>query len=201
MTEQYIKELEAKAAEQASQILSLEDEVREFRLHKLAKLNRKFASALFSNSYNSVEAAIVNNVNAIVKINDIFYPPLYYAVKYCNVSIVRLLLKHGADVNAKFDSRTALHEAAWSGEYQVLKELLKVPGIDINATDDNGDTPLHRSIWSDNRYICEELINAGANVSIRNRDGQTAAESAKRYGFHRLFQKFTYYVTENSHIM
>lgn len=65
--------------------------------------------------------------------------------------------------------------------------LLKMPRIDINATDDNGDTPLHRSIWSNKSWVCKDLINAGANVSIRNKDGQTAAESAKRYGFHHLF--------------
>jgi ankyrin repeat protein len=65
-------------------------------------------------------------------------------------AVVRLLLGHGADVNAKNEwGQTALHEAAYiwkelyreaSRGYEAVVQLLLDRGTDINAKDDDGRT-------------------------------------------------------------
>ena len=54
-----------------------------------------------------------------------------------------VLLKNGADVNAKNkDGDTPLHHAARNSNYNTVEVLLK-NGADVNAKNKNGDTPLH----------------------------------------------------------
>lgn len=60
-----------------------------------------------------------------------------------NEAIVRMLLKHGIDVEAKAaNGWTALHKAIWWG-HEALVELLLEAGADINVVADNGATALH----------------------------------------------------------
>ena len=69
--------------------------------------------------------------------------PLHTAVS-CedpDVRIVRLLLEHGADPNARDrDDRTSLHYAAFYRHYEIVKLLLDY-GANLCARDRNGRTP------------------------------------------------------------
>jgi ankyrin repeat protein len=49
-----------------------------------------------------------------------------------HLEIVKLLLEHGADVNAKTAYETALHLAAEKGHLEIVKFLLE-HGADVNA--------------------------------------------------------------------
>ena len=42
------------------------------------------------------------------------------------------------------DFRTALHYAASWGCIESIKILLRIPGIDVNARDEDGKTPLYK---------------------------------------------------------
>lgn len=56
--------------------------------------------------------------------------------------VVQLLIDHGVDVGKKdFEGATALHLAAEEGAYYCA-EILLIAGADVNATSNNGDTPL-----------------------------------------------------------
>ena len=48
--------------------------------------------------------------------------------------------------------------------------LLAEAGANVNARDDDGNTPLHETFLED---VAEELIKLGANVNARNDDGET----------------------------
>jgi hypothetical protein len=48
--------------------------------------------------------------------------------------------------------------------------LLAKTGANVNARDDDGNTPLHETFLTD---VEEELIKLGANVNARNNDGET----------------------------
>jgi ankyrin repeat protein len=61
--------------------------------------------------------------------------------------IIKLLIKAGADVNAKGGplGGTALHSALWEGFVNSIRALLETPNIDLNKTDSSGLTPKEAS--------------------------------------------------------
>ena len=68
----------------------------------------------------------------------------------------------------KFDG-TFLHWAAAGGQNEIV-ELLIAKGADVNATDGDGDTPLHLAGNSTaTKEIAELLIAEGADVNATNR--------------------------------
>ena len=81
------------------------------------------------------------DVNAIAK-NMMKVMPLHSAVAQSQVAIPKLLLNHGAQVNARQEGGfTPLHAAAQSGNLE-LATLLLDHGADVNAKTDKGKTPL-----------------------------------------------------------
>lgn len=68
--------------------------------------------------------------------------PLHSACAISHFEIAELLIRHGADINAKqMQGVTALHSAAHNGQTNLAKLLLD-NGADINAKMENGQTPL-----------------------------------------------------------
>jgi len=91
------------------------------------------------------------------------------------------LLKEGTDINAADEnSRTALHWAAAHG-LEALAQGLLGAGADINAADAFGMTPLHYAA-SQNVKVAKVLLANGAQVNVRNEDGDTALAYAMRRG-------------------
>jgi len=86
-------------------------------------------------------------------------------------SVVRLMLEAGANANAKDDSgTTALMSAALSGKPETLKILIAA-GADLNTVDDRGVSALMRVSEVEN---ARALLDAGADMSLRNKEGKTA---------------------------
>ena len=74
--------------------------------------------------------------------------------------------------------RTALHKAAHSGYYEIMEELLKVEGIDVNVQDKRGFTPLYLAACGREKpygavvLLCE--VNADPLIaSFPDDDGKT----------------------------
>jgi hypothetical protein len=75
--------------------------------------------------------------------NDDHVSAMIGAAANCNDPVVTLLLRRGANPNVKSQTRqTPLMRAAENGCAVVVRELLKVKGIDLRATDDSGHTAL-----------------------------------------------------------
>jgi len=68
---------------------------------------------------------------------------------------------------------TPLHGAANSGSLERARDLLE-KGADINAQNNNGNTPLHVAVWSsDPAMVVTRLIEKGADINAQDNNGLT----------------------------
>ena len=80
--------------------------------------------------------------------------PLASAAAAKQTEIARLLIAHGANVNARAASgHIPLHEASANGNVELVKLLIE-SGADVNAKTDDGKTPLDFAT----EYKCHEVI-------------------------------------------
>jgi cytohesin len=113
--------------------------------------------------------------------------PLWTAVSWGRAEIVHLLLEAGADVTRlSLSGHTLLHLAATSGSVELTREMIKA-GLRPDDLGSIGVTPVQ---YCANMLKPEEgvldcirvLIQAGADLSIRARDGITAVTFAAAAG-------------------
>lgn len=117
------------------------------------------------------------------------WPPLVYACRGDNrehPDKVQELLDLGADIDVQnYKGKTALHYAAKAGFSKVINLLIE-KGATVDATDNNGETPLFDAIRSTiksgekQRMALEALLTKGANPNFKNRKGLTPLQVAKQ---------------------
>ena len=116
--------------------------------------------------------------------------PLHLACFRGKLEIARLLLDHGAQVNAKnHQGEIPLHLVS-RGEYNSpddgvqVTELLLEHGTDVNAQDEFEWTPLHSASNNGRHEIVQFLLLRGAKVKLENYLGETALHLVRqgRYG-------------------
>ena len=90
------------------------------------------------------------------------------AASHNKMEIARVLLAQDPKP-APSGSHGALHMAAFMGHLDMLTMLLDT-GLDINAIDDCGRTPLHAACGADRPFlkIIQRLLERGADPSARN---------------------------------
>jgi ankyrin repeat protein len=105
--------------------------------------------------------------------------PLFYAAEAENGVTTELLIKKGAQVDAKDNKGlTPLHCCSSSrGEKAGAKELLK-NGAKVDAADKQGQTPAHHAALRDNQVFVELLHQNGANLSAIDDSGATPLHCA-----------------------
>ena len=70
--------------------------------------------------------------------------PLHFAAEQNKISLLRSLIRKGADINIKdAQGRTPLFRAVNESNLLATQELLKQPGIEIDSIDSNGYSLLH----------------------------------------------------------
>lgn len=105
-------------------------------------------------------------------------------------STVLVLTRRLCALNPRdLQGRSLLHEAVkrcQQNSLLLVKNLLH-GGLNVNATDHQGNTPLHVAVLSNPCYdmihlvtnLCEILLNGGAHQDFVNHDGKTAMDLAK----------------------
>lgn len=108
---------------------------------------------------------------------------------------VRILLERGAEVDARDGTgRTPLHCAAVGLGDEAIPLLVNA-GASVNAQDHEGHTPLHNIFFSDEFRpdiefpTFEALVAAGADRSLRNREGKTAYDLAVQWHYPEQYLK------------
>lgn len=109
--------------------------------------------------------------------NDKGITPLHYAASKSRIEIGRLLISRGADINARDKANQhPLHRAATTGSVGFIRLLLdsSTPSnkLRLNTGDRLGNTPLHLAMDSAHAEAAVILINAGADRSRTNLDGE-----------------------------
>ncbi len=120
--------------------------------------------AVFFGHRETVEALLAGGAEVNVASRETMkVTPLHSAAAARQLEIARLLLAHGANVNARqADSGfTPLHEAAANGDLELAKLLLE-KGADINAKMTDGKTPLAFAVSRGQSELAALLRERGA---------------------------------------
>ncbi|MFZ3126797.1 MAG: ankyrin repeat domain-containing protein [Rhodoferax sp.] len=87
------------------------------------------------------------------------------------LEIATLLIEAGAKIDAKTENgSTALF---WTKD-TAISRLLQSRGADIDAQDSAGDTPLFVAVNYGRESMVKQLIDSGAKINAKNRQGETA---------------------------
>eukprot|EP00960_Hanusia_phi_P075986 768495-Hanusia_phi.AAC.1 len=101
-----------------------------------------------------------------------------------NFETAKLLIRLGANVNARDDQGVSiLHTAAGAGFVKLCRLLLE-GGAKVGAVDVDGFTPLHVAAQQGRDEVCGCLLAAGAKIDCEDCNGQTAevlAEASSCY--------------------
>ncbi|KAL8786436.1 MAG: hypothetical protein Q9195_008206 [Heterodermia aff. obscurata] len=95
--------------------------------------------------------------------------PLMHAIWREEINIVRkLLTRDDILINSK-DSQglAAIHWAAFARNPEIMEALVKVASIDLEPMHDRTSPPLILAAYRDNAYAVRALLDAGANINIR----------------------------------
>jgi len=158
------------------------------------------APDIFKAIQNGDEVAMLIELSKGVDINIVCDPtrrltPLHPACLYGNVAMVKLLLEHNANTEARDGwERTALHRAAKKGIYsyndqsdfiarrskpEEIVKILLAKGANIDAVDVEKTTPLYIAVMNNEFAVVKALLAAGANTEIHNSIGNTCLSIAE----------------------
>ena len=122
------------------------------------------------------------------------YTALQYSCRYGHVDIVRTLVKHKANVNARTNSgNTPLTLAVRHKHDNVVHALLSDSQCSVDAKGRDGFTALHYSCRYGDVNIVKILIKHKANVNAKTVSGNTPLHMAALYGqFEVVIAEFKY---------
>ena len=107
--------------------------------------------------------------------------PLWAAAASGRLDVVKLLIERNADVDGRTSTdSTPLRAAAHEGHLDVVRCLVE-RGADVNARNQYKATPIMAAC--DHVSIITYLINKGAFLDIRTKDGNTALHYAAQRGY------------------
>lgn len=99
---------------------------------------------------------------------------LHLAVTQADEELANSIIQAGAQINvSNHQGQTPLHLAAMTSNEQLVDLLLK-KGTSPNIQDRSGHTPLHSAVVTPvvNKRVIRRLIEFGADLSIRDKDGK-----------------------------
>jgi ankyrin repeat protein len=115
---------------------------------------------------------------ATTKTNSAGETPLFAAVDYGHLDIVKLLLENGADPNGKKPNGEPVLFSAAQKHAEIIAPLVNA-GANINATNTVGSTALIMAAYYGNVDSVLALLSLGARVGAKTTEGFTALQVAR----------------------
>ena len=105
-------------------------------------------------------------------VNSVGGTPLFYAYKLNDLTLMKLLLRHGAktDIPITQVGQTVLHVAAYEGHAEVVRILLEAKAA-VDVVSKSGQTPLFFAIKE--KEVLSSLLAASANPNAKDESGLT----------------------------
>jgi uncharacterized protein len=121
--------------------------------------------------------------NDLVKLrNNRMNTPLFYAIDWGSIEIVKIILDKDAEINAKnINGETPLHQTVISDNSDIAK-LLITRGATLEASDNQKNTPLHNCVTWNSSEVARVLIENGANINAKNITDRTPLHEAVALG-------------------
>jgi uncharacterized protein len=144
-------------------------------------------------SVRAVEALVASPVLKIDAPNGNDETALMIAAIRGSLAAVQAMVRRGAAVNRP--GWTPLHYAA-SGPDNGVTAFLIAQGASLDARSPNGSTALMMAARYGNSTVVPVLLKAGADVTLANEQGMTAADFAKRDGRDGLARELAVLIAE-----
>jgi len=133
---------------------------------------------------------IIDNLNSLDTIIQ-GLAPLHWAAQYGRLSVVKSLVRRGANINVKDKHGfTPLHIAVGENHPRIVRTLIK-EGANLHARskDDGGGQAIHKAAAYGRLEILKILIRSGAKADSRDAEGNTPLSFAISYKY-RLIAAF-----------
>jgi len=115
---------------------------------------------------------------------------LMEASRWGHLVVVQFLFENGADATIpNKDGSTALHVAAQNGHDSVVDYLVKTAKVNMNAQDNQLDTPLGLAAGARKVSTVSLLLSLGADRKIKNRNQRSPADLAGNPDVAALFKE------------
>lgn len=120
-----------------------------------------------------IKALAAQNRDTVNAVNERGFNPLMIACYRGQTEAAMLLVKKGADVNAKSEEGSALQAACYQNNTELTVFLIKKKA-NIEAKGPDGNNTLMYAVLNQNLEIVKLLVKKGADLTAKNNDGQTA---------------------------
>ena len=124
--------------------------------------------------------ATIIKANADIEKGDDFSTPISNAVCFNNAAVVKLLIDAGVKLtpdNVEYNPTFLFRAARLNKDPEVIKVLINA-GLDINATNNNGETALHTAAAWSTPSVINALIAGGADIFVQDNHGGTPVMNA-----------------------
>ena len=109
------------------------------------------------------------------------WTPLHYACAYGHLDIAKLLVKKGAKIDEREDEMEhVMHITVYAGHLHILRWLIETLDVDVDVTNIDKETPLHRAAQMNRLEIARYLIIHNANIDAETENRVKMSERETR---------------------